>query len=238
MHRSAPRLTRILACAAVPVMLVVAGCSSDSDGGKDASPSASASSKAPTKPTVQPAAFDTLPKPCDAITPKTTESLVPDAKDKSGTSDRSNDVSARGGCSWNGLDSKGVKGSQYRWLSVSFMRYDSDQARGAGDKLAGEYYAKQVEAAKATEGAKKVKAEPATGIGNQATTVTYELRKTDADFGYATIVTRTENAVATVVYNGAGYQGAKSPNPADLVKDAQKATKEAVASVTAANKKS
>lgn len=236
MHRSAPRLSRILACAAVPVMLVAAGCSSDSEGGKDASPSASPSATVPAKPTVKPAAFSKLPEPCKSIKQKTVDSLVPDAKDKSGTADKSNDVSARGGCSWNGLDNKGVDGSQYRWLSVSFMRYDSDQTRGSGDKLAEQYYAKQVDAANKTDGAKKVKTAAPDAIGDQATTVTYDLRKTDADFKYATVVTRTENVVATVIYNGAGYQGAKSPSVADLLKDAQKAAEEAVASVTAANK--
>ncbi|MGW7051968.1 DUF3558 family protein [Streptomyces sp. NPDC054887] len=236
MHRSAPRLSRILACAAVPVMLVAAGCSSDSEGGKDTSPSASASPSVSAEPTVKPAAFSELPEPCDAIKKKTVSSLVPEAKDKSGTADKSNDVSTRGGCSWNGLDSKGVDGSQYRWLSVSFMRYDSDQSRGPGDKLAEEYYTKQVDAAKATDGAKKTETKPAPGIGDQATVVTYDLRKTDADFKYATVVTRTENVVVTVVYNGAGYQGAKSPKAADLLKDAQKAAKESADAVAAANK--
>ncbi|WP_138904480.1 DUF3558 domain-containing protein [Streptomyces albidochromogenes] len=235
MHRSAPRLSRILACAAVPVMLVAAGCSSDAEGDKDAK-SAKPTPSVSAEPTVKPAAFSKLPEPCKSVKKKTVDSLVPEAKDKSGTADKSNDVSARGGCAWNGLDSKGVDGSQYRWLSVSFMRYDSDPSRGPGDKLAEEYYAKQVDAAKATEGAKKVTAKPASGVGDQATAVTYDLRKTDADFKYATVVTRTENVVATVVYNGAGYQGAKSPKAADLLKDAQKAAKEAADSVTAANK--
>ncbi|MGW0551915.1 DUF3558 family protein [Streptomyces altiplanensis] len=236
MHRSAPRLSRILACAAVPVMLVAAGCSSDSEGDKDASPSASASPTASATPTVEPAVFSKLPEPCKSIKKKTVGSLVPEAKDESGTADKSKDVSTRGGCSWNGLDNKGVDGSQYRWLSVSFMRYDSDQTRGPGDKLAEEYYAKQVDGAKATDGAKKVESKAAASIGDQATVVTYDLRKTDADFKYATVVTRTENVVATVVYNGAGYQGAKSPKTSDLLEDAQKAAKEAVASVAAANK--
>ncbi|MGR8009058.1 DUF3558 family protein [Streptomyces hypolithicus] len=236
MHRSAPRLSRILACAAVPVMLVAAGCSSDSDGAKKASASASAKPSVSAEPSVQPAAFSELPEPCKAVKQKTVDSLVPEAKDKSGSADKSNDISTRGGCSWNGLDSKGVDGSQYRWLSVSFMRYESDQSRGAGDKLAGEYYAKQVGAAKATESAKKVNTGAAEGIGDEATAIAYDLRKTDADFKYATIVARTENVVATVIYNGAGYQGAKSPDGEELLKDVKQAAKEAVASVTAANK--
>ncbi len=56
MHRSAPRLSRILACAAVPVMLVAVGCSSDSgsDGKKNAGSSSSGSASAkPSEPTVE-----------------------------------------------------------------------------------------------------------------------------------------------------------------------------------------
>ncbi|MFF3321171.1 DUF3558 family protein [Streptomyces sp. NPDC002889] len=237
MHRSASRLTRILACAAVPVMLVVAGCSSDSDS-KDGSNSPAASSpEAKKSPTVAPAKFTKLPDPCDSIARKTIESLVPAAKSKSGTAGKSSDIASRGSCSWNGLDDNGVKGSQYRWLDVSFLRYDSDASLAlTGDQRATEQYGKEIAKAKATEGAKEVKTAPAPGIGDEATAVTYKLRKTGEDFGYATIVARTENGVVVLTYNGTGYAGAKNPSIADLTKDALKAGKEAVASVATANK--
>ncbi|MGW4233701.1 DUF3558 domain-containing protein [Streptomyces sp. NPDC004980] len=231
MHRSAPRLSRILACAAVPVMLVVAGCSSDS-GDKKSSDSSAAPSEKKTEPTVEPAKFDALPADtCKSIGKKTIESLVPKSKVKSGTAGKSSNTETRSSCSWNGLDDNGVKGSQYRWLDVGFLRFDSDQALGSGAKRATDEYTKQVAKARATEGAKKAAAAPADGIGEQATTVTYDLTKTSEDFKYATVVARTGNVVVTLTYNGAGYAGAKTPSAADILKGAEKAAKEAVASV-------
>ncbi|MFE7430233.1 DUF3558 domain-containing protein [Streptomyces sp. NPDC057545] len=241
MHRSAPRLTRILACAAVPVMLVVAGCSSDS-GDKDTkdsgSPSSSTGSAAPkSEPTVEPAKFAQLPDPCTSIGKKTITSLVPEAKPKNGTAAKSSDTSYRAGCSWNGLDDKGVKGSQYRWLDVGFIRFDSDQTLGSGAERAQQDFTKQVTKAKATEGAKKVAEAPVTGIGEQASRITYDLTKTSEDFKYATVIARTGNVVVTLTYNGAGYAGSKTPSAEDILKGAEKAAKEAVATVAAADAK-
>ncbi|MFC8829220.1 DUF3558 domain-containing protein [Streptomyces sp. NPDC057137] len=238
MQRSAPRPSRsrtrnrvrLLACAAVPVMIVAAGCSSDSDSDSAKDKPAATTSKAATK--VAAAKFTSLPAdPCKSIAKKTIEDLVPKAKDKSGSSGKSSDITTRGSCSWNGLDDNGVKGSQYRWLDVSFMRYDSDEGLGSGQDRAADYYKKEVAKASATEGAKGTKATPTPGVGTEATAITYSLTKTDESFGYATVVARSENVVITLTYNGAGYAGAKSPAASDLVKDAAKATKEAVAAV-------
>ncbi|MFE7749006.1 DUF3558 family protein [Streptomyces sp. NPDC057428] len=230
MHRSAPRLSRILACAAVPVMLVVAGCSSDSGDTKDSASSNSPSAEK-SGPSVEPAKFASLPDACGSISRKTIEDLVPKSKNKGGDPDKSSDTATRGGCAWNGLDDNGVKGSQYRWLAVGFTRFDSDQSLGSGAKRAGDEYTKQVAKAQAIEGAKKVSANPATGIGEQATAVAYTLTKTSEEFEYATIVARTGNVVVSVTYNGAGYAGAKKPAAADILKGAQTAVKEAVAKV-------
>ncbi|SCK40208.1 hypothetical protein YUYDRAFT_04921 [Streptomyces sp. ScaeMP-e48] len=240
MHRSAPRLSRILACAAVPLMLVAVGCSSDSGSGSGAegkknagSSSSGTGSTKPTKPAVEPAKFTDLPDACTSIAKKTIAELVPEAKKKGGTAGRSSDLSVRGSCSWNGLDDKGVKGSQYRWLDVAFTRFGSDQSLGSGAARATEDYTKQITKEKASEGAQKVAAVAAPGIGDEATAITYSLNKTDEDFENATIVARTGNVVVTLTYNGAGYAGAKTPSAADILKDAQKAAKEAVASVGA-----
>ncbi|MGW2655190.1 DUF3558 family protein [Streptomyces sp. NPDC001478] len=237
MHRSAPRLARILACAAVPVMLVVAGCSSDSDGGKEDGAASSSAAPEPSKtaPAVAPARFAELPDPCRSVSAKTVTSLVPTVKTKSGTRSKSSDAAARGGCSWNGLDDNGVKGSQYRWLDVGFTRSASDQALGSGADRAAEDYTKQVAKAQTAEGAKKLATVPVDGLGEQATAITYDLSKTGEDFKYATVIARTGNVVVTVNYNGAGYAGAKTPSGADILKGAQKAAKEAVASVADAN---
>ncbi|MFE2296283.1 DUF3558 domain-containing protein [Streptomyces sp. NPDC059452] len=236
MHRSAPRLSRILACAAVPVMLVAVGCSSDSgsDAEKNAGSSSSATAAAePTKPAVEPAKYTDLPDACSSIAKKTVQDLVPEAKKKNGTAGRSSDLSVRGSCSWNGLADQGVKGSQYRWLSVGFTRFDSDETLGSGATRATEDYTKQIAKEKASEGAKKVAAAPAPGIGDEATVITYDLTQTDEDFEYATVVARAGNVVVTLTYNGAGYAGAKTPSAADILKGAQKAAKEAVTKVDA-----
>ncbi|WP_030755348.1 DUF3558 domain-containing protein [Streptomyces griseus] len=247
MQRSAPRLTRILACAALPVMLVVAGCSSDSggDGGsgggagdaaaKGTSTATASATPSPT-PTVEPAKFAKLPQACKALTSKTTSSLVPKAKNAKGTAAASSDLSHRAGCAWNGLEDKGVKGSQYRWLDVSFYRYDSEVSLGSGQERAQENLTKELGKIQATTGAKKLATTLATGIGDEAKTVTYTVRKTDEDFVYASIVARTGNVLVLLSYNGAGYAGAPTPEAKKIVEGATKAAKEAVAAVAAANK--
>ncbi|RII22118.1 hypothetical protein DSC45_00125 [Streptomyces sp. YIM 130001] len=241
MHRLTPRLARTLAaCAAVPVILAAAGCSSDSGDG-DKSDAGSKSSASPgggdkDKPAaVQKAAFDTLPEPCKVLEKKTIEDLVPEAEDKSGKSAKSADTTTRGSCSWNGLDSKGVKGSQFRWLNVSLMRYDSNATLGSGEKLAGQQFTKRVDEAKGIDGAKDVKTEPLSGVGDQATLVSYEQKKKEGSFKNQRVVTRVENAVVVIDYNGAGLAGAKAPSAGDLAKDIEGAAKEAVKAVTEAN---
>ncbi|MFJ3903129.1 DUF3558 domain-containing protein [Streptomyces sp. NPDC090025] len=246
MQRSAPRLSRILACAAVPVMLVAAGCSSGSDSGDKgsgatdktkASSSASATpSAAPSTKAVEQAKFAKLPKICASVSAKTVESLVPKVKNKNGTEANSSDAASRGGCSWNGLEDKGTKGSQYRWLDVSYYRYESDATLGSGQERAADNYAKELAKVQATPGAKKPVTSKAAGVGDQADVVTYGLRKTDEDFTYASVVARTGNVVVLLSYNGAGYAGADGPSAKTVQDGAVKAAKEAVAAVAAANK--
>ncbi|MFF5314842.1 DUF3558 family protein [Streptomyces massasporeus] len=234
----AKRLNRVLVCAAaVPVMLVAAGCSSDSGSGDstDKAAKAAASASASPSPTVQAAAYGKLPEPCKAFSKKTLEDLVP--KGKSGKEGKSDDISTRGSCSWNSLDNNGVKGSQFRWLNVSMLRFESDVTRGPADKLAQEYFEKQVQEAQAVEGAKGVKTEPVAGTGDQATAVHYDLKKKEGTFKQQTVVARVENVVVTLDYNGAGLAGDKTPSGSDMLKDAKKAAKEAVDAVSEANGK-
>ncbi|MFD9332799.1 DUF3558 family protein [Streptomyces sp. NPDC060028] len=240
MHRSASRLTRVLACAAVPVVLTLAGCSSDSgkdsnaDGGKKSGSSASSKPNAKPSAALEKAAYGTLPDPCKAVQTKTVETLVPKAKDNNGTSAKSNDLASRASCSWNGLDEGGLQGSQYRWLSISLVRYDSLASVGTGNKRAEDELTKQVEKAKVTEGASDVKTEQAGGIGDQATSITFTTKK-DGDFLNSTVIARTQNVVVTLDFNGAAYEGAGSPDQGKMLQDAIAAAKETVASVDAAN---
>ena len=231
------RLHRVLVCAAaVPVMLVAAGCSSGSgsgDSGGKASNAAASASASPS-PTVQAAAYGKLPEPCAVLSKKTLGELVPEGAE-SGKDGKSADVSTRGNCSWSSLESNGVKGSQFRWLNVSMLRFESDVTRGPADKLAQEYFEKQVQDAQAVQGAKSTKSEPVPGTGDEATAVRYELKKKEGTFKQQTVVARVENVVVTIDYNGAGLAGDKSPSADDLMKDAKKAAKEAVAAVSEAN---
>ncbi|MEU9050307.1 DUF3558 family protein [Streptomyces sp. NPDC048384] len=231
-------LQRALVCAAVvPAVLIAAGCSSDSGSDDkaagDTKASASASESASPSPTVQAAAYKALPQACKALSKKTLEELAPKAK--SGKEGSSDDASTRGSCSWNSLDNNGVKGSQFRWLNVSLLRFESDASRGSGDKQAQEYYETQAQDAKSVSGAKNTKSEPVAGVGDQATSVRYDLKKKEGSFRQETIVARVENVVVTLDYNGAGLAGEKTPSAESLDKLARKAAKEAVAAVKDAN---
>jgi hypothetical protein len=222
-------------------MLVASGCSSDSGDGSGSGDDAKKGSGASASPSateagtvVKEAAYAKLPEPCKVFSSKTLKELVPEGA-KSGREGTSDDVATRGNCSWDSLDNNGVKGSQFRWLNVSLLRFESDQTRGTGEKLASEYYAKHAEDARSVKGAKDAKSAPVSGTGDEATLVTYDLKKDEGTFKQQTLVTRVENVVVTVDYNGAGLAGEKSPKVADLSKAAQKAAKEAVQAVVAAN---
>ncbi|MCI3278920.1 DUF3558 family protein [Streptomyces cylindrosporus] len=240
-ERRAKGRGRVLVCAAaVPVVLLVAGCSSGSDSGSGDSGSkgsdsggTSSSTGAGATPTVQAAAYKKLPDSCAVLSKKTLTSLVPEAK--SGKEGTSSDTATRASCSWSSLDNNGVKGSQFRWLNVSLLRFESDATRGEGDQLAHAYFAKQVKDAQAVEGAKNAKTTSVAGTGDEATLVRYDLKKKEGAFKQQTVVTRVENVVVTVDYNGAGLAGEKTPNADTLVKLAEQAAKEVVATVSAAN---
>ncbi|MEU9151401.1 DUF3558 domain-containing protein [Streptomyces sp. NPDC048417] len=245
-QRRAGRLRRGLVCAAaVPaVALFAAACSSDSDaaaketggGSNPATAPAGSGSDAGTapSPTVQAAKYQKLPEPCAVPSKKTLTALVPKGA-KSGKKGTSDDVATRGSCSWSSLDNNGVKGSQFRWLNISFLRFASDTNRGSGEKQAEAYYASQVQEAQSVTGAKNTKSEPVTGTGDQATVVHYDLKKKEGAFRQQTVVARVANVVVTVDYNGAGLAGEKTPDAGTLAKSAEKAAKEAVASVATAN---
>ncbi|MCT9089097.1 DUF3558 domain-containing protein [Streptomyces sp. ASQP_92] len=253
MHRSAPatpekahapapriRLARVLACAAVPVMLVAAGCSSDSGGDKKKdAPSASSSGgkQASASPSLAPAKFKKLPEACQSISEKSIDKYVPKAKTKAGEVGKTSDPQSQASCTWNGLDDKGVDGSNYRWLDVDFKRYDSTPGLGSGDALAQKQFDRAVSGAQGTADAKNVKTSPVSGLGDQATAITFDLKKTDADFRYGVVVVRTANTVVAVDYNGTGYQGADAPSAGDVQDGATATAKEAVAAVATANNK-
>ncbi|GAA2265774.1 hypothetical protein GCM10010145_34960 [Streptomyces ruber] len=231
----------LVAATAVPVLLMASACSSDSGSGAgsgsggDAKDESSASaSPTPSASAVQAAAYGKLPDTCSVLSEKTLKDLVPEgAKSGKAISEGQPDVS--GDCRWTSLADNGVDGSQYRWLSVSLLRLDSDEARGPGEERAAEQYEKKIGEAKSVDGAKNVRTEQVGGTGDQATLVRYDLKKDEGDFRQQTVVVRAENVVITLDYNGAGLAGDKTPDADDLSKDAKAAAKEVVTAVAEAN---
>ncbi|MEU7137217.1 hypothetical protein [Streptomyces sp. NPDC046261] len=237
MHRrTAPRLARILACAAVPVMLVATGCSDDDSGSKKETAKPTKAATPTAAPTMKAATFGKLPEVCKTITEKSIEKLVPKADKKEGKALPAADTNDSASCFWSGLNDEDVKNLQFRSLTVSLKRFTSDPTLGSGEKRAEAFAEQQASKATTQDGAKNAKTEKAEGIGEGASVVSTESKKDDNDFKNETVVARTANVVVTVKYSGAGYEGAKSPDVDDMKKDAQEAAKEAVKAVAEANK--
>ncbi|WP_031511465.1 DUF3558 domain-containing protein [Streptomyces megasporus] len=228
MHHNAKRTAvRTLACAAVP-MLLVAGCSGGSGEDDSAKPSPSVStSSAPPSPA--PVKFTTLPDPCKTLSKKTIGDVVPEAKE-AGKNLGSKDADGYGTCLWSGLD-----GYQYRTLTVSLKRFDSDVTLGSGDERAAEYAGQQVAAVSKDEANEKVKDAPLDGVGDQATSISFETEKKSGkkteDYRKQRVVAVTGNVVVTVDYEGAGFESDKTPKAEDIRKGAEKAAKEAVEAI-------
>lgn len=238
----AVRTRALVGVAVVPVMLLAVGCSSDSDSGSDNASGDSTPSRAAesaladtSTPEVVEAAYSVLPDACGVFAEKTLTSLVPEGA-KSGKAINTAEANVSGDCRWTSLDNNGVDGSQYRWLSVSLHLLESDATNGAGADRAHRAFQSKVASAQATDGATKLRTEPVTGLGDEATAVLYDLKKKDEDtFKQQTIVVRTENVVVTLDYNGAGLAGEKTPDPAALLKSAKSAAEEVVKAVEEAN---
>ncbi|MEV8478389.1 hypothetical protein [Streptomyces sp. NPDC051173] len=237
MHRTAPRLARILACAAVPVMLVATGCSDDSGSKKKTTASPSQAATPSPSATMKAATFGKLPEVCKTVDEKSVDKLVPSAKKKEGEALPATAPNDSASCFWNGLNGEDAKDLQYRSLTISLKRFSADPTLGSGEKLAGTYVGQRTTKATTEDGAKDAKTDKVSGIGDEANSVAADYRKDDDDYRNAIVVTRTANVVITVKYTGAGFQGAKNPDAGDLMKNAQDAAKEAVASIAAANKK-
>lgn len=238
MHRNAPRtaaprrsktVRNTLACAAVALpVLLVAGCSSDSDQGKK---SDSASASASKSPTVAPAKFKKLPNSCDSLGKGTVKDLVAGTDDKSGKPVGSGDADDSNSCLWSGLDKY-----DYRQLTLSLKRFDSDPAIGAGDKRAADYAKQQLKEKTADKDNRELKDSKVSGVGDEASAVSYETKKEDtkgksSEYRAERLTTRVANVVVTVDYEGAGFEDAKKPSADDVKKGAEKAAKEAVTQI-------
>ncbi|MEU6175545.1 DUF3558 domain-containing protein [Streptantibioticus parmotrematis] len=221
MHATAPRLARLIACAAVPAMLI-AGCSSGSKASSDDVNGSSAPSSTTAAPTLAAARYTKLPDPCRAIAAATVKTMVPSAQDAGGKAVSSGDDS-HAGCSWTGLD-----GYQYRFLDDTFQRFDTIANSTSAEDQAKSAYQLAVQTAAKASGAKAV---AAPGLGDQATLITWDAKKDGAQYHYAAVIARSANAIVTVDFSGAGLQGDEQPKTDRMNKDAEQATKEALAAL-------
>ncbi|HWM37804.1 MAG TPA: DUF3558 domain-containing protein [Streptomyces sp.] len=222
--RSATRSARTLACAAVAIpALLVAGCSSGPGGEGEAS-----SEKGDSAPSAAPVKFKGLPDACKTLSKDTVKKLTPKTDNASGKRIGTGNTQDSGSCLWSGLDK-----FDYRQVTVSLKRFESDASRGSGDKLAGAFLQQQTDALKTDKANKELKTAPVKGIGDQATSVSYKVDKKDGkkseSFREERLVVRSANVVVSVDYAGAGFEDAKTPSAGDLGKNAETAAKEAVA---------
>jgi hypothetical protein len=163
------------------------------------------------------------------VTKATVTAIVPKAKESGGTVAGSSDTTTRSGCSWTG---NGSDGYQYRWLSVTLQRYTSATALGSAEEQATKQYADQV----ATLGAVKgFTTSAVTGVGDQASSVSGRATLSKVTSQNDTLVARTGNVVLIIEFNGAGLEGKKNPSATTVNSDAQRAAKDVVTAIAAAN---
>ncbi len=228
--RQRRRLAGLIVCAAVPALLATA-CGSGSGGGSKDSADTSGSAPAATSsgPAVAPAQYKKLPTACGTVSKATVGAIVPKAKEAGGTPSKSTDVATRGGCSWTG---NGKDGYQYRWLAVTLQRYESSAQFGSGQDQAKKQYTDEV----GTLGTgRHFGSKPVSGLGDQATLLTGKWTDEKVTSQNGTVVARAGNIVVIVDYQGAGLEGKKNPSASTVQSDVQRAAKDVVASVTAAN---
>lgn len=228
MDRAAKRLrlaAYTLAGAAVPLLL--AGCT--------ASPGGAEADNVPSSPppsTPEPVRFSDLPQPCSLLPKEIVRKVVPEADPVGGEALSSNDTARSAACLWNGLDRY-----QFRSLTVSLRRFESDVAIGSGDERAKDYALQQVDEISSDDAHTDFAAEQLADLGDEATSLSYQaaLEGEDdkQDYRQQRVVVRTGNVVVTVDYAGTGFEDTEMPAKAEIKEAAETATKEAVTAVDA-----
>jgi hypothetical protein len=218
----------LLTCAvAVASVLLAAGCSSDSGTTSDPTQSPAAA------PTPEPVRFSTLPNACATLDKKTIGEVVPEAGNAKGEELPSSDVDATGTCLWSGLD-----GYDFRSLTVTLKRFESDLSLGSGDERAGEFVTYLAAEVTEDEANKDVAEEAVEDLGDEAVTLAYTAKKKNGDTSrklrLQRVVTRTANVVVTVDYSGGHFDGGDLPSAKEIKKAAERVAAESVAAVNAA----
>ncbi|MEV5433356.1 hypothetical protein [Streptomyces sp. NPDC052701] len=172
-------------------------------------PTATRSASAPSAKAVV-KTYATAPAPCDALSGKTVESLVPGAR-TAGKEIPSTDSELRRTCSWNALE-----GYEYRWLDVSFEILESDEeARKSYRERTGE---------RSGGGA-------VPGLGDTAYSVVNLTTEDEQETREGVVIARASNALVVVTYNGSDFESKKAPGTDEINEGAIRAAREAVAAL-------
>lgn len=224
---------RVVALALVPVLLV-AGCSG-SDATGDAADSgdqsqSTASSSTSTSASQEGGRFASLPEPCSLIGEGTIDEVVPKADPKKGETLTSSDTSTSRACLWSGL-----KGYQFRSLTLSLRRFESDASMGSGDERAAGYQARLVEEITTDTANKDISSDALTDTGDSSTSIGYQVTKTaDGEkerYIQQRVVVRVANVVLSVDYSGAAFEGVDTPSAGGIKQAAETAAREATAAL-------
>lgn len=252
-RRTLPRLTvprlvlTVAAWAAVPVLIFVgvAGCSDDGDSGSDGSSASDQADSSPSRdagngprpdgqsPSVAPARFDDLPEPCSTVDKDTIKDVVPAADPKDGKEIESNDTSLSAACLWAGVNDK----YQFRSLTVSLRRFESDPAVGSGDERAQAYTTQLAEEITGDDAHENVETKQLDEPGDDgATSISYTEEKQSEEgdkheYREQRVIARVGNVVVSVDYSGAGFEGADPPKAKTIRDNAQTAAAVAVAAL-------
>jgi hypothetical protein len=235
--RTVPRFA--VAWAAVPVLLL-AGCTGGGSGDSGTSEGSGSEEAADDQqprtepPSPEPVRFTTLPEPCSTIGEDTIEQVVPKADPKRGDTLSTGDTATSAACLWSGLDDY-----QFRSLTVSLRRFDSDLAIGSGDERATEYVTQLVQEVTGEAANKDVDEAQLSEPGEDgATSISYNVTKeseggAEQEYRQQRVVARTGNVVVTVDYSGAGFEDADNPSVESVKENAEAAAEAAVAAVDA-----
>jgi hypothetical protein len=230
----------LAALAAVPVLLL-AGCTGGGDSGGDGGGSGGSGGEAADDqqaetqaPSPEPVRFSTLPAPCSTLGESVIEEVVPKADPKGGEKLTTSDSATSGACLWSGLDDY-----QFRSLTVSLRRFDSDVAIGSGDERAEEYVTQLVGEITGENANKDVDEAQLSEPGEDgATSISYNVTKDSEEGGsqkyvQQRVIARTGNVVVTIDYSGAGFEDADNPGVQAVKENAETAAEAAVAAVDA-----
>lgn len=177
--------------------------------------------------------FADLPNACHTVDAETIAEVVPEASDEKGEELPSENVAVTSICLWSGLD-----GYDFRSLTVTLKRFDSDLSLGSGDSRADQYLLAQTAEVLDDESHEDVAESELGDLGDAAVTIGFTAEKENGDtsreFRQHRVVSRTANVVVTVDYAGTGFESGELPSAEDVKKAAEQVAGQSVTSLETA----